>query len=218
LLFIAVCNSPNLCPATSGKCRKHAALVTFSSQSKTAYQASHNRALSLAASRGWRVQRFTKNGNLVSLQGLNTMGFPVYLITHNNTTSAATTGTNTVQPGGSLGLNLSGSSTFLNDKLAIWDGGSVYAAHQEFAGKNIAIKDGASILDHTTHVAGTMIAKGVYAPAKGMAFNAATLQSYDFNSDITEMSAAASGLLLSNHSYGDEAGWNFNDTDNRWEW
>ncbi|WP_183556491.1 S8 family serine peptidase [Mucilaginibacter sp. SP1R1] len=197
---------------------KRAVLSTLSAQSKSLYEVSRKQALALAANKGWRVQRRAKNGNLISLQGLNTLGFPVYLITHNNIISAATTNTNAVQPGGSLGLSLSGSSTFLNDKLAIWDGGSVYAAHQEFAGKNITSKDGASILDHTTHVAGTMIAKGVYAPAKGMAFNATTLQSYDFNNDVAEMSAAASGLLLSNHSYGDEAGWNFNDTDNRWEW
>ncbi|NHA08030.1 S8 family serine peptidase [Mucilaginibacter sp. HC2] len=197
---------------------KRAELTRFSSQIRSTYESSHKQALSLAASKGWSVQRHTRNGNLVSLQGVNSLGFPIYLITHNNTTSAATTGTNTVQPGGSLGLNLSGSSTFLNNKLAIWDGGSIYTAHQEFAGKNITIKDGSSVLDHTTHVAGTMIARGVYAPAKGMAFNAATLQSFDYNSDVAEMSAAASGLLLSNHSYGDEAGWNFNDTNNRWEW
>src|ERR1700754_1899596 len=197
---------------------KRAALANFSAQYKNTFSASRKQALALAATKGWSVQRRTKNGNFISLQGLNKMGFPVYLITHNNVISAATTSTNAVQPGGSLGLSLSGSSTFLNNKLAIWDGGSVYAAHQEFAGKSITNKDNSSVLDHTTHVAGTMIAKGVYAPARGMAFNAATLQSYDFDNDITEMSAAASGLLLSNHSYGDEAGWNFNDSENRWEW
>ncbi|MEN0056862.1 MAG: S8 family serine peptidase [Mucilaginibacter sp.] len=197
---------------------KRAALASFSAQYKNTFSASHQQALALAVSKGWQIQRRTKNGNLIKLQGLNKMGFPVYLITHNNAISAATTSTNAIQPGGALGLNLSGSSTFLNNKLAIWDGGSVYTAHQEFAGKSITIKDNGSVLDHSTHVAGTMIAKGVYAPAKGMAFNAATLQSYDFDNDITEMSAAASGLLLSNHSYGDEAGWNFNDSQNRWEW
>jgi hypothetical protein len=142
----------------------------------------------------------------------------VYLITHNNVTSAATTRTNTVQPGGSLGLNLSGSSTFLNNKLAIWDGGTVYAAHQEFTGKTISLKDSGSVIEHSTHVAGTMIAKGIYPPVKGMAFNANTLQSYDFDNDITEISAAAANLLLSNHSYGDEAGWNYNDGAAHWEW
>jgi hypothetical protein len=197
---------------------RRAELNTLSTQLRTAYQTNYAQALAQAANRGWQVRRRTKNGNLISLQGVNNLGFPVYLITHNNTIAAATTGTNTVQPGGSLGLNLSGSSAFLNNKLAIWDGGSVYAAHQEFASKVITIKDGAAVLDHSTHVAGTMIAKGVYAPAKGMSFNAATLQSYDFDNDVSEMSAAASGLLLSNHSYGDEAGWNYNDSQSRWEW
>ncbi|MDN3584093.1 S8/S53 family peptidase [Mucilaginibacter flavus] len=197
---------------------KKAELDNFSAQLRNAYTAGKQKALSLATERGWPLKRRSKNGNLLSLQGVNSLGFPTYLITHNNTTAAATTGTNTVQPGGSLGLNLSGSSANLVGKLAIWDGGSVYAAHQEFAGKTITIKDGASVLDHTTHVAGTMIAKGVYAPAKGMAFNASSLLSLDFDNDVSEMSSAASGLLLSNHSYGDVAGWDYNDTDNRWEW
>lgn len=160
----------------------------------------------------------TKNGGFLSLQGVNKLGFPVYLITDDNIISAATTNTTAVQPGGSLGLNLSGSSVFLDNKLAIWDGGSVYKAHQEFAGKIITIKDTSTIIDHATHVTGTMLAKGVYPPVKGMAFNAATLQSYDFNNDVAEMAAASPGLLLSNHSYGDEAGWNFDDATNHWEW
>ncbi|MDB4999319.1 MAG: hypothetical protein JWR76_396 [Mucilaginibacter sp.] len=182
------------------------------------FTSGYQKALALAPSRGWAIRRQTKTGNLVSLQGVNKQGFPVYLITHNNTISAATTATNTVQPGGALGLNLSGASTLLNNKLGIWDGGQVYQLHQEFGGKTITAKDAASILDHSTHVAGTMLAKGVYAPAKGMAFNAATLSSWDFNNDVSEMSTAASGLLLSNHSYGDVAGWDYNSTNSRWEW
>jgi len=193
-------------------------LNDFSAKLNASYLKGQQQARSLAQSHGWVIQRKTKNGGMVSLQGVNTLGFPIYLITDNNIISAATTGTNTVQPGGSLGLNLSGSSSFLNNKLAIWDGGSVYTAHQEFAGKTITLKDASTVIDHATHVSGTMLAKGVYAPAKGMAFNASTLLSYDFNNDIAEMSAAASTLLLSNHSYADEAGWNFDDAQNRWEW
>jgi Subtilase family/GEVED domain/Secretion system C-terminal sorting domain len=193
-------------------------LDNLSAQSNALYLKGRQQALSLAQIHGWLISRKTKNGGIVSLQGVNKLGFPVYLITDNNIISAITTGTNTVQPGGSLGLNLSGSSTFLNNKLAIWDGGSVYKLHQEFAGKTITLRDTSTVIDHATHVSGTMLAKGVYAPAKGMAFNATTLQSYDFNNDVAEMSAAASNLLLSNHSYGDEAGWNFNDQANRWEW
>ena len=194
-------------------------LTNLSARSKSAFVTNYNNAISLAKKNGWVIKRKTKNGGIISLQGVNSLGFPIYLKTDNNTTAAATTQTNVVQPGGSSGLNLSGSSTAINNKLAIWDGGSVYKAHQEFAGKTITLHDSSSaVIDHATHVSGTMIAKGVYAPAKGMAFNAATLQSYDFDNDVAEMSSAASGLLLSNHSYGDAAGWYFNDTDNHWEW
>ncbi|MDB4920821.1 S8 family serine peptidase [Mucilaginibacter sp.] len=193
-------------------------LTDLSAQSNNTFVINHNNALLLAKKNGWVVRRKTKKGGLISLQGVNSLGFPIYLKTDNNTAAAATTGTNTVQPGGSAGLNLSGSSIAINNKLAIWDGGSVFKAHQEFAGKVITLYDSSGVIDHATHVSGTMIAKGVYAPAKGMAFNAATLQSYDFDNDVAEMSAAAPGLLLSNHSYGDAAGWYFNDLENHWEW
>jgi len=193
-------------------------LSTISSQAAQTFTANRQKALAQAKSRGWSVRRETTNGNLVSLQGVNGLGFPVYLVTHNNTIAAATTGTNLVQPGGALGLNLSGSSTALNNKLGIWDGGAVYRQHTEFGGKTITLKDNASIVAHSTHVAGTMLAKGVYGPARGMAYNATTLSSWDFDNDVSEMSAAASGLLLSNHSYGDVAGWDFNSSQNRWEW
>jgi len=193
-------------------------LNDLSTQLNNSFTITHARALTLAKSQGWPINRKLPNGGLLSLQGLNDLGFPSYLITHNNKDAAATTGTNQVQPGGSLGLSLSGSSGFLANKLAIWDGGWVYSGHQEFAGKNILYKDTAEVIDHATHVAGTMLAKGVYAPARGMAFNTSTLQSYDFNNDVGEMSKAASSLLLSNHSYGDVAGWNYNSDAARWEW
>lgn len=175
-------------------------------------------ALTLAPARGWTVTRQIPNGGIVSLQGIDSLGFPVYLITHNNTTAAATTGTNRVQPGGSLGLNLSGSSAFLNNKWAMWDGGRILATHQEFSGKTITFGDNGAVIDHATHVAGTLMAKGIYAPSRGMAFNANTLASYDFDNDVAEITAAAPNLLLSNHSYGEVAGWNYNSTALRWEW
>jgi hypothetical protein len=192
-------------------------LDDLSTKKNDAYSAGHQKAVALAKTHGWVVRAKLKNGGIISLQGLNSHGRPMYLKTNDNAISAATTRTNTVQPGGSLGLNLSGSSSFLDNKLAIWDGGAVYAAHQEFAGKTITLKTTQPILDHSTHVAGTMIAKGVYAPAKGMSFNASTLLSYDFDNDITTISAAASSLLLSNHSYGDTAGWDF-DNNGNWNW
>ena len=196
---------------------KKQALQNLSLQKNATYTTSHQLALTQTTLHHWKIRSKTKDGGVRSLQELNRRGFPRYLKTYDNIISAATTQTNTVQPGGSLGLNLSGSSSFLNNKIGEWDGGAVYAAHQEFAGKTITINTTEAVLDHSTHVAGTMMAKGVYPPVKGMAFNATTLQSYDFNNDVTTMSAAAPGLLLSNHSYGDVAGWDLDDSGN-WTW
>ncbi|MGN6396098.1 MAG: S8 family serine peptidase [Mucilaginibacter sp.] len=195
-------------------------LNRLAGQSRQKFNSARKKALILAKKNRWPVKTYTRDGGVISLQGVNSLGFPIYLKTDNNTTAAATTQTNAVNPGGAAGLNLSGSSTALNNKLAIWDGGSVFRTHQEFFGKTITLHDSTSgVIDHATHVSGTMIAKGVYAPAKGMAYNANTLQSYDFDNDVSEMSTAATGgLLLSNHSYGDAAGWYYNSLQSRWEW
>ena len=141
---------------------------------------------------------------------------PLYLAT-DNITSAATIGTDKLWPGGTSGLNLSGSSNNVKGKLAIWDGGNLRSTHVEMNGR-ILQKDNADINDHATHVAGTLIASGVNPLAKGMSFGQQQLIAYNFidNSDISEMMDEAPGLLLSNHSYGFPAGWNFNN--DRWEY
>lgn len=68
---------------------------------------------------------------------------------------------------------------------------------------------------HSTHVAGTMVAAGATASAKGMSFQG-TLAAYDWDNDDSEMaSAAASGMKISNHSYGYITGWYWNGD---WYW
>jgi hypothetical protein len=64
-----------------------------------------------------------------------------------------------------------------------------------------------------------MIAAGVDANAKGMSYQA-VLRAYDWNSDLSEMSAAAAaGLRASNHSYGFITGWYFDYFgDGKWTW
>jgi hypothetical protein len=198
---------------------KKAELSTLSQQYNQQYETHKLQLQNFAAKYNWKITRNRKGGGLTSLHGINRLGFPIYVKTDNNTIAAASTHTNLVQPGGSLNLNLSGSSIFLNGKLAIWDAGSVLTTHQEFAGKTITLKDASTAVnEHSTHVAGTMVAKGAYAPAKGMSFGANTLLSYDYDNDVTEMSAAASNLLLSNHSYGTIAGWDYDDDNSRWDW
>lgn len=145
---------------------------------------------------------------------------PVYFTTV-NATAAISTGANLLRVSP---YSLSGSGV----TIGMWDGGSGRATHQEF-GTRMVVKDGSASVDHATHVGGTLIASGVVASARGMA-DAAVVDSYDWNSDLTEMTnrgATAAGqeatrIYLSNHSYGYISGWNFvGNTGNparRWEW
>ena len=91
------------------------------------------------------------------------------------------------------------------------------ATHQELAGRVVQKDNPPSLSDHSTHVSGTLIASGVNPVARGMSFGAQQLLAYDFNNHLTEMFAEAPNLLISNHSYGELAGWNFNTDKNRWE-
>lgn len=141
---------------------------------------------------------------------------PVYLTTH-NVNAAKSTGANLLQ---SPPFSLTGTGV----SVGVWDGGSGLSTHSEFGGRLI-VKDASASIDHATHVAGTISASGVTAAAKGMA-TAATIDSYDWNSDTSEMTsrgatyAAEPGkIYLSNHSYGYISGWNYVNNGTRvWEW
>ncbi|MCD6660357.1 MAG: S8 family serine peptidase [Lentimicrobium sp.] len=141
-------------------------------------------------------------------------GIPRYRIT-DNIVAAASVSTSPLWQGGSTGLNLSGNGVL----MGIWDGGGVRTTHQEFGGR-VTVADGSSSTSsHATHVAGTLVASGVVANAKGMS-PAATLWSNDWNNDIAEMAdQAADGVVISNHSYSYLTGWHYNYFGgNLWVW
>ncbi|HWR83388.1 MAG TPA: S8 family serine peptidase, partial [Candidatus Deferrimicrobium sp.] len=150
----------------------------------------------------------------IQLMFISERGFPMYYQTH-NLIAAISVSTDDVWPGGSGGLALNGSGTSLG-RLAVWDAGGIRLTHQELAGRVAQIDSPSALHYHSTHVAGTMIASGVFAPAKGMS-HAATLAAYDWDFDLSEMAAAAaSGLNVSNHSYGFITGWYYTGTE--WYW
>ncbi|MBV9988820.1 MAG: S8 family peptidase [Chitinophagaceae bacterium] len=179
--------------------------------------ANYARAMVLAKRHNWPLSFTARNGNLAVLVGVDVFDQPKYYITNNNTIAAATTRANQLWPGGRSGLNLSGSSATLKNRIGVWDGGSVLATHQELTGRVTQKDNPSSTVDHATHVSGTMIASGVNPAAKGMAFGAQGLVAYDFNQDQVEMASEATNLVLSNHSYSIIAGWNYNSTQSRWE-
>ncbi len=139
---------------------------------------------------------------------------PFYYQTY-NLGSAKTISTQKLWSGGVLGLNLNGQT----ETFGVWDGGGVRTTHQEFGGRVTQVDTPTGLLSHSTHVAGTLIASGIDANAKGMA-NQANLRAYDWNDDFTEMANAASSYLkVSNHSYGYIEGWYYNyKNDSKWVW
>jgi hypothetical protein len=169
------------------------------------------------------LEQRSPTGRVMVLRGITNTGELLYDATYSTTQAAISTRTNSLYTGGSLGVSLSGST--LKDKLGIWDGGKVRSTHVEFsngtAASRVAQIDNATTLSsHATHVSGIMMAAGVNPLVKGMAFGT-NLRAYDFNSDVSEMSAAAANLLISNHSYGSNSGWVFSDTRTgsvQWEW
>ncbi|MHC4980981.1 MAG: S8 family serine peptidase [Planctomycetota bacterium] len=130
-----------------------------------------------------------------------------------NADAADSVSSDELWPGGSSGLNLTGAGVTLHQ----WDGSEVRLTHQEFAGAvSWADDTNYGLSDHSTHVAGTLVAAGVDLAAPGMS-SGATLDAYDFYDDNAEMTAAAlAGALVSNHSYGFIRGWYFNGAS--WYW
>ena len=130
---------------------------------------------------------------------------PIYRKTL-NINAAISNGANLLSP---APYNLDGTGI----RVGIWDEARVRSTHQELAGRVTVMDPTTSISfsDHATHVGGVVGATGIDVKAKGMAPKV-NLNSYDWNSDYTEMTQAGAALAtdgskipLSNHSYGYDA-------------
>ncbi|WP_353086785.1 S8 family serine peptidase [Flavobacterium sp.] len=129
-------------------------------------------------------------------------GKPIYYGVDFNADSVASLRANTMYPGGTLGLNVTGNGI----TVGIWDSEKVRTTHQDLNGRVVS-SDAATVSNtHATHVAGTILASGANgassATRRGFAYQA-NGRTYDFGSDIGEMNGfAGEGFLVSNHSYG----------------
>ena len=213
LLFVLVICSDTRAQVVTNK----AGLQQVSLQAAQKEAAMAQRLSILAKQKGWPLTITGRRGRIAVLRGVDDKGNPLYISTNDNIISAATIGTNQIQPGGSSGLNLNGSSASVKGKIAIWDEAKPRPTHVELTGRVTQKDNASSISDHSTHVSGTMIATGVNPLAKGMAFGEQQLLAYDYNNDNSEMAGVASSLLVSNHSYGSIAGWYYNSDASRWE-
>jgi len=162
------------------------------------------------------VNHTTPSGKGISMVGFDSKGKPLYQQTYNQK-AANSIATTKVNPNANTAnkYNLSGRGFTIGE----WDKGAIRLTHREYQGRAIqADNSNDDIEEHGTHVGGTMIAGGIRADIKGMAYEA-NLNANDWNNAESEMAArAASGILVSNHSYGDRAGWEYVESTNKYEW
>lgn len=198
-------------------------LFEFAEVRKAESEAKRKAAIQAARAAGLPIDEHGYTPDKKFLVDFDPVEGPSYIAAE-NIDAAATTGTDELWSGGSLGLSLDGANMYAGSWsfLGMWEGGEPLTTHQEFnavGGSSVVRKETMSyVSDHATHVGGTMVAHGVNSLAKGMSFNA-RLDCYDWGSDDLEMATAASnGMLISNHSYGSVSGFDYNSSDGYWYW
>ncbi len=169
-------------------------------------------ARALAERQGW-APRGVRDGSAFELMAIR--DGRVYMLETANANAAISTAANLVR----------NTSPYLVDgagvRLGVWDGGAALASHREF-GTRLQVLDGASPIDHATHVAGTIGATGIDPLALGMA-PAVSIDSYNWTADTAEMASRAMSyggetgkIQISNHSYGYLSGWSWSFSPPRW--
>lgn len=161
------------------------------------WQTKRKRAEDFARRNNLPIRKVFKDGKVIELQWIEN-GQPIYYQTL-NVDAAATISTDDVW----------GNPYYLTGSLVtmgIWDGGGVRLTHQEFTNRVTQIDNPDSIIDHATHVAGTMISYGNTYNSHGMSPDA-KLAAYDWKMDISEITNSSFSINTSNHSYGPICGW-----------
>ncbi len=151
--------------------------------------------------------------NASGIEGITQNGIPIKINTHSLNQITATN-TNLVKNNSVSGFNLTGNGITAH----IFDDGAILSTHTEFDNRvsnyksNNILKD-----DHPTLVAGVMAAKGKSLIAEGMATKLTIVgENYKANRLSRMNEVAKSGVLISNHSYGFLAGWDFSSGSWRW--
>ncbi len=198
--------------AQTAEQRRH--LLHLSESYRTVFEREKSEAARLAMLHAMPFRIDFDDGGALELMSFE-KGIPLYYIT-TNAGGALLIKSDKVYPGGSAGLGITGAGQV----LGIWDSGRVYSGHIELSGRVIQLDSPPAISDHATHVAGTMIAAGHEAAARGMSYEA-HLHAWDWNNDASEMAAAAAGgLRVSQHAYSTITGWRYGSWSGNeaWHW
>ena len=214
LMLAAVLSLAFIFTASAQDATNKAALEKLAKEQNREWKKMQKRAEAYAKAHNIEIWRELEDGPVIQVVDVAD-GKPIFFKT-DNLGAAITTRANQLWEGGSVGVIIEGEGY---DKIGIWDGGKVRNTHQEFnqtGSSRIILGDAASSMSaHATHVSGTIIAGGVNNNAHGMA-PLAQLKTHDWSGVEGEMSnAAAAGMEIANHSWGQIRGWNY---DNGWDW
>ncbi|PWJ42743.1 S8 family serine peptidase [Sediminitomix flava] len=192
--------------AQNQQTKKQRILKKLSIDFASAEQINYDKAVKYAEANGYPLTIERPDGNLY-LQSITDENELVYIKSYNRA-SAATSGAAGINPGGSMGLGLTGEGL----TVGVWEVGDPLLTHDELVGRAFKMdspssRRNANEQNHASHVTGTIIAGGVRSNAKGMAYKAKA-HNYSSQNDLAEMAnAAQNNLIISNHSYGSVRGW-----------
>ncbi len=172
-------------------------IKVFTSNLEENYTSKQAKITNIAKAKSWKISETTLDGNYSELQDIGPDGTPLYYTTLSDNVSKVSRA-DAMHDNGLLGIGINGEGM----KVGIWDAGVALTTHQEFDTRVVITDNTNEIASHATMVLGTMVASGVKAKAKGVAYKANAITN-DWRKDKIEVTHAASeGLLLSNHSYG----------------
>lgn len=173
-------------------------LKSFSDSQRKKYDLGLSLASSLADKNHWPRIIIT-DSTYSRLVGVTKDLKPIYYMTENRR-AGITSRADRLYSGGSLGISIEGDGML----AGVWDAGRPLLTHELFTNR-ISLGDNSPYLhSHASHVAGTIIGTDAVqnGNARGMAFKG-NANAYDWDNDVAEVAtAAANGLLISNHSYG----------------
>jgi len=146
---------------------------------------------------------FLEANPTLKLSGVTAEGLPIFERTQ-SLDAAKTISANKVWQGGGAGLNLSGSGV----AIALFDQGPLNTTHQELVGRVNLQHPHFGSSTHATSMAGIMISTGLVPGLRGMA-NQGSIRYYGGGPQTTQLILeAAQGTQVSNHSTGQDIGWN----------
>lgn len=188
---------PFLCQAQTAKEReKIVATYNQTEIAKAKEEAKQHAAEQRLLIEAYKAKFHPEESEKHSLQRIDN-GLPIFFTTFNDG-SSKTIRANSMYPGGTLGLSITGTEM----TAGVWDGGKVRSTHQELNGRAWLGDAATDLSAHATHVTGTIIASGVSPTRRGIAYGADAI-THDWDDDYNEMLTFGSqGYLVSNHSYG----------------